>query len=94
MFGAWRLREFGFSRQDLLPRFGQLESHEASADQGGEGQEDGDYLGDADEGCEDEAGNDGGKLTDSIQDAECCPPAKWEEDKDRLDARPEPRGTM
>lgn len=65
---AWR--QFGFSGEDFLPRFGQLERHQASADQGGKGQEDGDDLGDADEGGEDEAGDDGGKLADAVEDAE------------------------
>ena len=84
MFGAWRLQEFGFSRQDFLPGFGQLESHQTAADEGGEGQEDGDDLGHADEGCKDEAGNNGCKLTDSIQDTERCPPVKSEERKTKI----------
>lgn len=75
MVGAWRLQEFGFSGEGFLPGFGQLESYQTSADKGGEGQEDGDDLGDADEGCEDEAGDDGRKLADPIQDAERCPSA-------------------
>lgn len=66
MVEAWRLQEFGFSREDFLPGFGQLESYQTSANEGGEGQEDGDDLSDADEGCKDEAGNDGRKLTNPI----------------------------
>lgn len=73
MFGAWRLQEFAFSRQDFLPGFGQLESHQTSADEGDEGQQDGDNLSDANEGCKDEAGDDGCKLTDPIEDTERCP---------------------
>lgn len=73
---AWRLQEFGFSREDFLPGLGQLESHQASADEGDEGQEDGDDLGDADEGCKDEAGDDGRKLANPIQDTERCPSAE------------------
>lgn len=60
---------FGFSGEDFLPRFGQLERHQATADEGGKGQEDGDDLGDADEGGEDEAGDDGGELADAVEDA-------------------------
>lgn len=67
---------FGFSGEDFLPRFGQLECHQAAADEGGEGQEDGDDLGDADEGGEDEAGDDGGKLANAVEDAKRRPTAK------------------
>lgn len=67
---------FGFSGEDFLSRFGQLKCHQAAADQGGEGQEDGDDLGDADEGGEDEAGDDGGELTDAVEDAKRCPSAR------------------
>lgn len=73
---AWR--QFGFSGEDFLPRFGQLERHQASADQRGKGQEDGDDLGDANKGGEDEAGDDGGKLADAIEDAERRASAKFQ----------------
>lgn len=82
MVEAWRLREFGFSRQDFLPGFRQLESYQTSADEGGEGQEDGDDLSDADEGCKYEAGKDGSKLTDPIQDPERCPSAEAQRQRD------------
>lgn len=58
------------SREDFLTGLRQLQRHQASADEGGEGQEDGDDLCDADEGRKDEAGHDGCKLTDPVQDAE------------------------
>lgn len=85
MDGAWRLQEFGFSREDFLPSFRQLQSHQTSADQGGEGQEDGDDLSDADEGCEDEAGDDGGELADPVQDAESRPSVRKQ--RGRLEAQ-------
>lgn len=85
MFGAWTLQEFGFSREDFLPGFGQLESQKTSADEGGEGQEDGDDLSDANEGSKDEAGNDSCKLTDSIQDTKRCPSAEPEETQRKVD---------
>lgn len=71
-------KKFGFSGEDFLPSFRQLQSHQASTDEGGEGQEDGDDLGDADEGGKDEAGDDGRKFTDSVQDAERRPPVEAE----------------
>lgn len=79
-------RGFGFSGEDFLPGFGQLQSHQASADEGREGQEDGDDLGDADEGCKDEAGDDGGELANGVQDAERRPPAGSQKDEEGLDA--------
>lgn len=77
---AWR--QFGFSGEDFLPRFGQLERHQASADQCGKGQEDGDDLGDADEGGEDEAGDDGGKLANAVEDAERRASAKFRREEE------------
>lgn len=69
-------KKFGFSGEDFLPSFRQLQSHQASTDEGGEGQEDWDDLSDADEDGKDEAGEDGCKFTDSIQDAKRRPPVE------------------
>lgn len=77
LFHFRRLKEFGFSRENFLAGLRQFESQQTSADEGGEGQEDGDDLGDTDEGCKDKAGNDGRKLTDPIQDTESSPSAEW-----------------
>lgn len=63
-------RTFGSSGEDFLPSFRQLQGHQTSADEGGEGQEDGDDLCDADEGRKRKAGKDGRKFTDPVQDAE------------------------
>lgn len=77
VLGACGLQEFGFSREDFLPGFRQLQRYQTSADESGEGQEDGDDLSDANKGCKDEAGDDGRKLADAIQDAKRCPSAGW-----------------
>lgn len=63
---------FFYSGKDFLPGFRQFKCQQTSADQGREGQEDGDDLSDANEGREDEAGDDGSKFTDPVQDTECC----------------------
>lgn len=74
--GPGGCRSLAFSWEYLLPGLRQLESQQTSADQGGEGQEDGDDLCDADEGCKDEAGDDGSELADAVQDAERRPSAE------------------
>lgn len=74
------LQEFGCSGEDFLPGFGQLESYQTSADEGDEGQEDGDNLSDADECCKNGAGEYGSKLADPIQDAKRCPSAEQSRD--------------
>lgn len=79
-----RRLQFGFSGQDFLPGFRQLEGHQAPADEGGEGQQDGDDLSDANEGCEDEAGYNGCKLTDPVENAERRAPVETDAAKSTM----------
>lgn len=71
--------ELFFSQQNLLSGLRQLQCQQPPRRQRGAGQQDGHHLGDANEGGEDGAPQDGGQLADGVQNPERCGSAGREE---------------